>query len=118
MKPPKKPTENSLLDFPQALAEVQRSLDLLKDRYGQVVRDQGLKGEFQAELAHLSKNHGQTPSIKAELDRIQQEIELLEVNLESRLFTWSHNLKRPFWQIVRFGGLGVIIGWLLKSWIK
>ena len=32
----------------------------------------------------------------------------------SVIFTKS-GLKDLFWQVVRFGGLGVIIGWLLKS---
>jgi len=39
---------------------------------------------------------------------------MLETNLESQLFSWT-SLKRPFWQIIRFGGLGVVIGWLLRS---
>jgi len=32
------------------------------------------------------------------------------------LFSWD-TLKRPFWQAIRFGSVGVIIGWLLKSWV-
>ncbi|MGL4619237.1 MAG: DUF2203 domain-containing protein, partial [Chroococcidiopsis sp.] len=42
------------------------------------------------------------------------QLETIEVNLESQLFSWG-SLKAPFWQAVRFGGLGVIVGWILKS---
>jgi hypothetical protein len=54
------------------------------------------------------------PEIKAEFLQIQNQLQALEINLESRLFSWN-SLREPFWQVIRFGGLGVIIGWLLKS---
>ncbi|MCA1993960.1 MAG: DUF2203 domain-containing protein, partial [Coleofasciculus sp. S288] len=53
-------------------------------------------------------------ALQAELKRIKEELETIELNLESRLFSWG-SLKEPFWQAVRFGGLGVVIGWILKS---
>lgn len=63
-------------------------------------------------------NIGEPISHKDELHRQLQEIsdrlEQLEADLESRLLSWS-NLREPFWQIVRFGGIGVIIGVILKS---
>ena len=63
-------------------------------------------------------NNGESPSHKDEIHRQLQEIsdrlEQLEADLESRLLSWS-SLREPFWQIVRFGGIGVIIGVILKS---
>lgn len=63
-------------------------------------------------------NIGEPISHKDELHRQLQEIsdrlEQLEADLESRLLSWS-SLREPFWQIVRFGGIGVIIGVILKS---
>ena len=63
-------------------------------------------------------NNGESPSHKDELQRQLQEIsdrlEQLEADLESRLLSWS-SLREPFWQIVRFGGIGVVIGVILKS---
>jgi DNA repair exonuclease SbcCD ATPase subunit len=63
-------------------------------------------------------NNGESISHKDELHRQFQEIsdrlEQLEADLESRLLSWS-SLREPFWQIVRFGGLGVVIGVILKS---
>ena len=108
--------ENLQSDFAQELEEVETSLRFLKDRYIQVQQDQQQKAQWQQELQNLKQNSKQTPEIKAELTRIQKQLETLEINLESPLFSWT-SLKRPFWQAVRFGGLGVIIGWLLKSWV-
>lgn len=121
MKPPKQstqpsPEENPEIDFAQELEEVESSLLLLKERYAQVQRDQEQKAQWQQELKNLKQNKHQHPGIKKELKRIQQQLEALEINLESQLFSWT-SLKRPFWQVVRFGGMGVIIGWLLKSWV-
>jgi DNA repair exonuclease SbcCD ATPase subunit len=111
-----KPEENPQLDFEQELEEVETSLRFLKDRYAQVQKDQQQKAQWQQELKNLKQNRKQTPEIKAELTRLQQQLEAIEIGLESQLFSWV-TLKRPFWQAVRFGGLGVIIGWLLKSWV-
>jgi formylmethanofuran dehydrogenase subunit E len=111
-----KPEENPQLDFEQELEEVETSLRFLKDRYAQVQKDQQQKAQWQQESKNLKQNRQQTPEMKAELTRLQKQLEAIEINLESQLFSWT-SLKRPFWQAVRFGGLGVIIGWLLKSWV-
>jgi exonuclease VII small subunit len=124
MKPPEEPSAssdtqgsgNSEPEFEQALAEVERSLMALKERYAQVQRDR----QRQAELKHRYEEIRQDRSIarsqemKTQLKQIQQELETLEVNLESSLFSWS-SLKEPFWMAVRFAGIGIVIGWLLKS---
>jgi DNA repair exonuclease SbcCD ATPase subunit len=108
--------EDPQSDFARELEEVETSLRFLKGRYTQVQKDELQKAQWQQELKNLKQNRKQTPEIKAELNRIQKQLETLEINLESQLFSWS-TLKRPFWQAIRFGGLGVIIGWLLKSWV-
>jgi hypothetical protein len=119
MKPPRKShnysaEENQEPDFEQDLAQVERSLLCLKERYHQVISDQQQKAEWQQRQQELKDNKPQTPEIKAELKQIQKQLEVLEINLESQLFSWR-SLKKPFWQAVRFGGMGVIIGWILKS---
>jgi hypothetical protein len=53
-------------------------------------------------------------ALQTELKQIKEQLETIELNLESQLFSWG-SLKEPFWQAVRFGGLGVVIGWILKS---
>ncbi|MBK1987941.1 hypothetical protein A0J48_010380 [Sphaerospermopsis aphanizomenoides BCCUSP55] len=110
------PEANQQPEFEQELEELETDLRLLKERYAQVQRDQQEKAQWQQELKNLKQNKNQTPELKEELKRIQKQLELLELNLESQLFSWN-SLKRPFWQVVRFGGLGVIIGWLLRSWV-
>ncbi|MFB2835140.1 DUF2203 domain-containing protein [Floridanema evergladense] len=124
MKPPEEPSAssdtlgsgNSELEFEQALAQVERSLTALKERYAQVQRDR----QRQAELKHRyeevrqDRSMARSQQMKTQLKQIQQELETLEVNLESSLFSWS-SLKEPFWMAVRFAGIGIVIGWLLKS---
>jgi hypothetical protein len=71
-------------------------------------------------------------ALTQELGEINQKIQELSIDLESKLLTdadlqrilrqlyWEALkegvLREWFWQIVRFGGLGVILGWILKSW--
>ncbi len=122
MKPPqnpsnssKEPGENLDRDFEQEFLLVERSLVTLKERYTQVQRDKSSQAELQQRRKQLNQQKKyQTPEINAELRQIKQQLEVLELNLESQLFSWG-SLKEPFWQAVRFGGLGVIIGWILKS---
>ncbi|BAY34277.1 hypothetical protein H6G64_00915 [Calothrix sp. FACHB-156] len=119
MKPPKQfsnssPEGNSEADFEQELQEVERSLFSLKERYNQVQSDREQKAQWQQRRQELQQNKNPTPEIKAELRQIKQQLEALELNLESQLFSWR-SFKKPFWQAVRFGGMGVIIGWILKS---
>jgi molecular chaperone DnaK (HSP70) len=116
MKPSKQPSggENQE-EFEKELEDVERSLILLKERYTQVQADQSLQVQLQEQLQEISQKRSST-QMKAELRQIKQQLEMLEINLESRLFSWV-SFREPFWQVVRFGGMGVIIGWLLKSWV-
>lgn len=113
-KQPQPPEDNQQPDFAQELEQVEQSLIALKERYAQVQSDRQKKAQSQQRHRELHQNKSQTPEIKAELRQIKQQLELLELNLESQLFSWT-SLKKPFWQAVRFGGMGVIIGWILKS---
>ncbi|WP_071515334.1 hypothetical protein [Geitlerinema sp. PCC 9228] len=108
------------LDFPEALSAVEAQLQRLQERYYQVRQDsqqqvelqqrrQALKRELKGNLGDAEKQE-----VKAELRRIQSQIETLQLRLESDLFGW-HSVKEPFWQVVRFGGLGVVLGWVLKG---
>jgi DNA repair exonuclease SbcCD ATPase subunit len=102
-------------EIEKTLTEVERSLSALNERYAQVKRDRYKRTELlerQQQLEQLQKNNPNKEPIKTELRHIQQELEQLEENLESRLFSFNFS---PFWQAIRFGGLGILIGWLLKS---
>ncbi|MBF2067868.1 MAG: hypothetical protein IGS39_26150 [Calothrix sp. C42_A2020_038] len=118
MKPSKQQSQepsgedSQSLEFKQGLCEVEQALVALKERYEQIENDYTLQSELKQRSEDLRKS--KLPEMKAELKYIQQQLEVLEINLESRLLNWR-SFKDPFWQVIRFSGLGVIIGWLLKS---
>ena len=109
--------ENNLLDngdreIAKVLTEVGQSLEELSDRYSQVKQDWQRHTElvkYKQELKQKKASNFEREPIKTELRDIEQQISDLEINLESVL------LPDLFWQAVRFGGLGIAIGWLLKS---
>ena len=109
-------SEVSETELAQALAEVESNLAAVKERYSQVQYYQKRKAELQYRLEEVRPEvrRQKTYKLQEELQQIQKELETIELNLESSLFGWS-NIKEPFWQAVRFGGLGIVIGWLLKS---
>lgn len=105
-------------EFARALQETEQLLTRLKDRYEQIERDRQRQAElsYRREEIRQQVRRNPLPELKEELQQIQQELETIELNLESSLFTWG-SLKEPFWQAIRFGGLGILIGWILKSWV-
>jgi hypothetical protein len=99
------------LDFGQELTEVERSLQELKDRHNQVQQAEIAQAPLKQRQEQIKRQlqRPASPELKAELQHIQDSLDQLEVTLESRLFSWE----KPFWQIVRFGGLGLGLGWLM-----
>lgn len=104
-------------DFEQALAEVERSLEQLKARYFQVKADQQRQDALQQEFNQLQQQYqrSRTPALRSEIKQIKQRLDDLDMSLESQLFSWS-GLKEVFWMAVRFGGLGLVLGWFLHAW--
>ncbi|MBD2579864.1 DUF2203 domain-containing protein [Oscillatoria sp. FACHB-1406] len=100
-------------DLDEAIARLERSLLEFKERYSQVRRDLQRQTELQQERVQLRGSRN--TEMRSQLRAIERELESLEINLESRLFNWR-SLWHPFWQAVRFGGLGIAIGWALKAW--
>ncbi|MEM9276800.1 MAG: hypothetical protein AAGA80_28255 [Cyanobacteria bacterium P01_F01_bin.143] len=106
------PSENSDREIAKILTEVGQSLEELRARYLQVQQDWQKHGElikYKQELEQKKANNFEKEPIKTELKDIEKQISELEINLESVL------LPDIFWQAVRFGGLGIAIGWLLKT---
>ncbi len=123
MQPPPEPSQpdppqiDPLREFSLSLREVERSLIALKERYTQVQHDLRRQAQLRQRFDQVNKELRKTQvpiTLKVELRRIKEQLEALEINLESQLFSWD-SLKEPFWQAVRFGGLGVVVGWILKS---
>jgi septal ring factor EnvC (AmiA/AmiB activator) len=101
--------------FEQALATLGREVEQLQTRYRQVCYDQ----QREQTLAHQIESLRQQRSseVKAQLKTLQDELERLRLDLESQLFSWD-GLKELFWQVLRFGGLGVVLGWVLCAWTR
>ena len=100
-------------DLEQILLEVERSLEQLQERHTQVKQDltkRSLAKERQEELKHQLKDNSLPKPLQTELRSIQEELDSLELNLESIL------LPDIFWQVVRFVFLGIVIGWFLHIW--
>jgi hypothetical protein len=116
---PPHPSHNDDIDFEEALADVERQWESLVERYAQIKRDRDRQAQLENRREDIweQTRENPLPELKEELGRIKRELETIEVNLESSLFSWG-SLKEPFWQAVRFGGLGIVLGWLLKSCVR
>ncbi|MCY7320262.1 MAG: hypothetical protein LH660_00255 [Phormidesmis sp. CAN_BIN36] len=122
MQPPQDPdrlatsqdSDDSDLTFEQVLERVERSLQELKERHAQIEHDQQIQKDLEARSQAIRSQlrQGKSSSLKLELQKLEKQLEELEFNLESRLFSWA-GFKEVFWQAVRFGGLGVVVGWSL-----
>lgn len=49
-----------------------------------------------------------------QIDNLQTKLNALQVEIAEYLFGWQ-SLKYPFWQIVRFTGVGILVGVFLRS---
>jgi hypothetical protein len=97
--------------FLESIAELEAEFQTLRDRYHQVGDADAARAELR-QRQKLLKGRGKSPETKQELAEIAEKLGELEVVLESQLLTME-----PFWTAVRFGGLGVLIGWGLKTWL-
>jgi tetrahydromethanopterin S-methyltransferase subunit G len=61
-----------------------------------------------------SQVHPLQESLHQELEEVNNRLEQIEAELESRLISWS-SFQEIFWQVVRFVGIGIIIGVILRS---
>jgi len=61
---------------------------------------------------HLPNPHKE--ELLKQLQQVEDQLEQIEADLESRLLSWS-SFHEPFWQVVRFVGIGIIIGVILRS---
>jgi hypothetical protein len=84
---------------------IETALMEVRSRYEQVCEDEGRRLVLQEQRSAV-----ETQGLQSELKQIEQELDVLEHRLESRIFAWN-GLRRYFWQTVRFVGLGVAIGW-------
>lgn len=102
-------TEQDLTDFAKALEETSKDFDALRQRYGEVREAFFQRTQVQTQLT-------QTHLPQAELHRLQTQLETLEVTLENQLFIAWATFRTTFWQLLRFVGLGLVVGWFGRGW--
>lgn len=114
--PPESSNPDSNVDIAASLVEVESALTALKQRYAQIESDRKRKAELKHRLEEIRPQlaNNKLPELQAEIKEIKAQLQAIEINLESQLFTVDV-FKEPFWQAVRFGGLGIVVGWILKS---
>jgi cytochrome c biogenesis factor len=108
--------ENYASEFDREIAELEQTLSALKHRHADTqvaAQEQVVLTRQRNELKHKSSSY---PEIKQELKLIRSRLAELDITLESRLLNEWRLMWEPFWQAVRFGGLGMAIGWVLANW--
>ena len=107
-------TQDSTNDLAQALDELEHNVAALRQRYTDVEQAQAEKQELRVRInrAQNELRQHRTKQVEDELKSLQTRLEEVELTLESQLFSWS-SVKEPFWQAIRFGGIGVVLGWIL-----
>lgn len=111
-------------DINTQIQQAEQLLNEIRQRLQQVQTGQGAQAllhqqqkDLQAQLNRATGASSQVQrELQVQLDQIKAQLETIEVEIESRLISWS-SFREPFWQIVRFSGLGILIGVMLKSCI-
>lgn len=98
--------------FLDAVAELETEIAQLKNRYHQVSVADKARAEL-LERRQVVKSRGRSAINHQEMQEITAKLSELENVLESKLVTME-----PFWTAVRFGGLGILVGWGLKTWLN
>jgi hypothetical protein len=104
------------VEFDREIAELEAAIFALKQRHADTqlaAQEQVVLTRQRNELKQKKSNH---PEVKQELQMIRSRLAELDLTLESRLLNEWRLMWEPFWQAVRFGGLGILIGWFLASW--
>ncbi|MBE9062570.1 hypothetical protein [cf. Phormidesmis sp. LEGE 11477] len=105
---PHLPSDEEFASFEKDLKQTADDFLLLRDRFFAIRR---------AKAKYEKLTTSDLSSLPAEdLAHMQDRIEALKVTLESHLLSWRQ-MQEPFWQVVRFVGLGIVIGWFLHLWL-
>jgi hypothetical protein len=103
----------SLASIAVDLQSIESELATLKARYHQVQTDETQRETLKAQQRELQNGKLESEELKLELQKLTAQLDEVEMRLESRLLSWL-GIRQYFWQIVRFGGLGLLLGWGLS----
>jgi hypothetical protein len=97
----------SLADLMQQLEGLETRLHQLKTGLTNLVQLQQIDPEVPT--ADIQRS-------AVELTQLQEAADRFELELANRVISWEH-LKDTFWQALRFGGLGLVVGWALAWFV-
>jgi len=117
------PSDNSPDSWQEIELQIQETSELLRsvnqkfdeakatdeDRQNLNLQKQELELKLKTKL-----NLRQRQELKSQLQTIQTRLEEIDLAIAAQLVTWS-SFKEPFWQIVRFSGLGFLLGIFVKG---
>ncbi|MEO0408476.1 MAG: hypothetical protein AAF289_14105 [Cyanobacteria bacterium P01_A01_bin.135] len=115
-EPPASGPSTTAPEFEAQLRQVETALQAVRDRYAEVTAaqsDQQALRVQQSRVQQALRQH-RTAALQQELKQIKARLSELELTLESQLFSWR-TVSEPFWMAVRFGGVGLLLGWVLRS---
>lgn len=104
------------MEFDREIAQLEVAISTLKQRQSEIelaAREQVVLERQRNEFKYKGSKY---PEAKQELAQIRSRLTELDLILESRLLNEWKLMWEPFWQAVRFGGLGIAIGWFLANW--
>jgi hypothetical protein len=107
---PASSSTQSLESIAVDLQSIETEIATLKARYHQVQTDEDTRASLKAQQAELSATAPQTDETRSALQTLTTQLDEIELRLESRLLSWL-GIRQYFWQIVRFGGMGLLLGW-------
>lgn len=100
-------------EFEVSLAQLEQELNNLKLIYYQLKQTGQLWNEPDQNVQNVEKQFF-TPELVAQLEISKQKLWELAIDLTSRLSPYD-GFGDIFWQTIRLTGLGIVIGWCLKS---
>jgi uncharacterized alpha-E superfamily protein len=117
------PSDNSPDSWQEIELQIQETSELLesvnqkfdeakatdRDRQNLNLQQQAIEHKLKTKL-----NLRQRQELKSQLQTIQTSLEDIDTAIAAQLVTWS-SFKEPFWQIVRYSGLGFLLGILVKG---
>lgn len=100
------------IEFEREITELETAISTLKHRQADIELADRERVVLERQRNELKQKGTKQPQIAQELAQIRSRLEELDLIVESRLL----NMWEPFWQAVRFGGLGIALGWFISTW--
>lgn len=110
LEPPNPTPDPTLTDLSAQADQIEARLHHLKTGINNIRQLQSLSAPPPTDRTDLAE-------AQAELTQLQQAVEEFETTLASHLLSWTQ-LREPFWQAVRYGGLGLVGGWILHWLVR